>query len=48
MSEPETSPLPANVPPICPHVWTQLTPTTAQCQVCELTVPTVPAKDAAP
>jgi hypothetical protein len=37
----EPAPLPAKLP--CPHVWTQLTPTTAQCQRCQFTVPTLAA-----
>jgi hypothetical protein len=39
-------PAPAKAPVICTHVWTQLTPEKAQCQRCQLTVPTVPEKDA--
>jgi len=35
----EPAPVPAKLP--CPHVWTQLTPTTAQCQRCVFTVPTI-------
>ncbi len=37
----EPAPVPAKLP--CPHVWTQLTPTTAQCQRCQFTVPTLAA-----
>ena len=35
----EPAPLPAKLP--CAHVWTQRTPTTAQCQRCLCTVPTL-------
>ena len=37
----EPTPGPAKLP--CPHVWTQLTPTTAQCEHCQFTVPTLAA-----
>jgi hypothetical protein len=37
----EPAPLPAKLP--CSHVWTQLTPTTAQCEHCQFTVPTLAA-----
>ena len=36
-----TNPDPATKgPALCRHIWTQLTPTQAQCQTCGLTVPT--------
>jgi hypothetical protein len=37
----EPAPVPAKLP--CHHVWTQLTPTTAQCEHCQFTVPTLAA-----
>jgi hypothetical protein len=37
----EPTPGPAKLP--CAHVWTQLTPTTAQCQRGQFTVPTLAA-----
>jgi hypothetical protein len=37
----EPAPGPAKL--ACHHVWTQLTPTTAQCQRCQFTVPTLAA-----
>ncbi|HSX82886.1 MAG TPA: hypothetical protein VLQ80_30540 [Candidatus Saccharimonadia bacterium] len=42
----DPAPVPAKLP--CPHVWTQLTPTTAQCQRCQFTVPTLPAPSGGP
>ena len=42
----EPAPVPAKLP--CPHVWTPLTPTTAQCQRCQFTVPTLAAVQGPP
>ena len=42
----EPAPGPAKL--ACHHVWTQLTPTTAQCQRCQFTVPTLAVRGVEP
>ena len=42
----EPAPVQAKLP--CPHIWTQVTPTTAQCQRCQFTVPTLAAPGVQP